>query len=83
MGRTVTSQRVLRRVDLDGFPRIGYLAIRALRQAGYGSLRQLAGVPRQRLVQLENVGPKSIAAIEAALGQHRLSLGHSTGFDRG
>lgn len=63
------------RVDLDGFPRIGYLAIRALREAGYGNLRQLAGVPRHRLADLENVGPKSLALIEASLRQHRLSLG--------
>ncbi len=63
------------RADLDGFPRIGYLAIRALRDAGYGNLRQLAGVPRHHLAQLDNVGPKSLALIEASLRQHRLGLG--------
>lgn len=62
-------------VDLDEFPRIGHPAIRALREAGYRSLRQLAGVPQQQLAQLDNVGPKSLHAIQAALQQHGYTLG--------
>lgn len=61
-------------VDLDEFPRIGHPATRALREAGYQCLRELVGVPREHLAQLENVGPKSLRAIEAALQQHGFTL---------
>jgi len=62
-------------IGLDELPHIGHPAIRALRSAGFPTLLQLAGVPRQRLLALRDVGPKAIAAIEDALGQHGLSLG--------
>ena len=62
-------------VDLDEYPRIGHPAIRSLREAGYRSLRELVGVPREHLAQLENVGPKSLRAIETALQQHGFALG--------
>lgn len=61
-------------VDLDEFPRIGHPATRSLREAGYRSLRELVGVPRERLAQLNNIGPKSLHTIEAALRQHGLTL---------
>lgn len=61
-------------VDLDEFPRIGHPATRSLREAGYRSLRELVGVPRERLAQLDNIGPKSLHLIEAALRQHGLTL---------
>ena len=63
------------KIGLDELPHIGHPAIRALRSAGFPTLLQLTGVPRQRLLALRDVGPKAIAAIEDALGQHGLSLG--------
>ena len=61
-------------VDLDEYPRIGHPAIRSLRDAGYRSLRELVGVPRERLAELDNIGPKSLHAIQAALQQHGFTL---------
>lgn len=60
--------------SLDELPRVGAPALRALRGAGYTSLRQLAGVSRVELAELHGMGPKALQVIEAALAEHRLSL---------
>lgn len=61
-------------VDLDEFPRIGHPAVRALREAGFQNLRQLADVSRRSLARLDNVGPKSLGLIQASLQQHGMTL---------
>lgn len=62
------------RIGLDELPHIGHPAIRALRSAGFPTLQQLAGAPRQQLLALRDVGPKALKAIEKALQQHGLTL---------
>ena len=59
---------------LDELPKIGAPAQRALENAGYATLRQVAHVPRQELVALHGVGPKALAIIEQALAEHGLGL---------
>jgi len=61
--------------SLDGLPKIGAPATRALHAAGYTCLGQLAGVPRAQLIRLHGMGPKALAIIEAALEEHKLGLG--------
>ena len=61
--------------DLDALPKIGAPATRALADAGYTSLRQLASVPRSELAKLHGMGPKALRILEAALAEHNLSLG--------
>jgi hypothetical protein len=60
---------------LDALPTIGAPATRALTGAGYQSLSQLAGVPREELARLHGMGPKALGIIEAALAEHGLELG--------
>jgi predicted flap endonuclease-1-like 5' DNA nuclease len=59
---------------LDVLPRIGAPATRALNDAGYTELRQLAGVPASELTRLHGVGPKALRLIEQALEEHGLAL---------
>jgi hypothetical protein len=61
--------------SLDALPKIGAPATRGLNNAGYTTLRQLAGVPRAQLAELHGVGPKAFGIIEAALEHHNLRLG--------
>ncbi len=60
---------------LNTLPKIGAPATRALQGAGYGTLSDLAGVPRDEPAKLHGVGPKALAIIEAALAEHQLKLG--------
>lgn len=60
---------------LDELPRIGAPATRALRQAGWTRLDQLAGVPRADLAALHGVGPRALRILDEALAQHGLRLG--------
>lgn len=60
--------------SLDELPKIGAPATRALNNAGYTSLRQLAGVPRAELAKLHGMGPKALRIIEDNLAEHGLSL---------
>ncbi|WBC17940.1 helix-hairpin-helix domain-containing protein [Micromonospora sp. WMMA1998] len=60
---------------LDTLPKIGAPATRALHDAGYTALRELAGVPRAELATLHGIGPKALRTIQHALEQHNLSLG--------
>ncbi|SBT46901.1 helix-hairpin-helix domain-containing protein [Micromonospora auratinigra] len=59
----------------DTLPKIGAPATRALRDAGYTALRELAGVPRAELAALHGVGPKALDIIQRALAEHGWSLG--------
>jgi 3-deoxy-D-arabino-heptulosonate 7-phosphate (DAHP) synthase len=59
----------------DTLPKIGTPATRALHDAGYTALRELAGVPRTELAALHGMGPKALDIIQAALEKHDLSLG--------
>ena len=56
------------------FPKIGAPATRALNNAGYTSLRQLAGVPRAELAKLHGMGPKALRIIEDNLAKQGLRL---------
>ncbi|MFI6162391.1 helix-hairpin-helix domain-containing protein [Micromonospora haikouensis] len=60
---------------LDALPRIGAPATRALNNAGYTTLRELAGVPRAELARLHGMGPKALGIIQRSLEEHNLSLG--------
>ena len=60
---------------LDELPRIGAPATRALHQAGYARLDDLAGVPRATLAALHGVGPNALRTLDEALAEHGLRLG--------
>jgi predicted flap endonuclease-1-like 5' DNA nuclease len=60
--------------SLDELPKIGAPATRALNNAGYTSLRQLAGVPRAELAKLHGMGPKALRIIEDSLANQGLRL---------
>ena len=60
--------------SLDELPKIGAPATRALSNAGYTSLRQLAGVPRAELARLHGMGPKALRIIEDNLAEQGLRL---------
>jgi hypothetical protein len=60
--------------SLDELPKIGAPATRALNNAGYTSLGQLADVPRAELVKLHGMGPKALSILEEALSHHGLRL---------
>ena len=60
--------------SLDELPKIGAPATRALNNAGYTSLRELAGVPRAELAKLHGMGPKALRIIEDSLAEHGLRL---------
>ncbi|MGV9804812.1 DNA-binding protein [Micromonospora chersina] len=61
--------------SLGILPKIGAPATRALNNAGYTALSELAGVPRAELAKLHGVGPKALEIIQSALEEHTLSLG--------
>jgi hypothetical protein len=61
--------------SLDTLPKIGAPATRALHNAGYTTLRQLAAVPRAELAGLHGMGPRALDILDAALRQHDLRLG--------
>ncbi|MFI6868250.1 helix-hairpin-helix domain-containing protein [Nocardia sp. NPDC050406] len=54
---------------------IGQVAARALGNAGYDSLDQLAGVPEKDLLTLHGVGPKAIRVLRESLRERGLDLG--------
>ncbi len=60
--------------SLDELPKIGAPATRALNNAGYTSLRQLARVPRAELAKLHGMGPKALRIIEDNLAKQGLRL---------
>ena len=61
--------------NLDGLPKIGAPATRALNANGYTSLRELVGVPRAELAKLHGVGPKALNILQEALEEQGLTLG--------
>jgi hypothetical protein len=66
---------VLMTSSLDTLPKIPAPAARALSNAGYTALGQLAGVRRSELAELHGMGPKALQVIEAELQRHGLRLG--------
>lgn len=60
--------------SLDALPKLGAPATRAIQDAGYTELRQLAGVRRSDLGALHGMGPKALGIIEAALKEHGFNL---------
>lgn len=58
----------------DELPKIGAPATRALQQAGYRRLRDLAGVSRADLLRLHGVGPRAVRIVQEELEAHGLSL---------
>jgi hypothetical protein len=63
-----------RSASLDALPGIGAPATRALRGAGYSSLRRLADVRRSELAGLHGVGPRALTILERAMADHGLQL---------
>lgn len=61
--------------SLDALPKIGAPATRALNNAGYTTLGQLADVPRAELAKLHGMGPNALRIIEEELRRHGLQLG--------
>ena len=53
---------------------IGAPATRALIDAGYTELRQLANVPAADLRKLHGIGPKALRLLQEALEQRGMSL---------
>jgi hypothetical protein len=58
-----------------GLPRIGAPATRALTEAGYTDLDQLAGVPEAELSRLHGMGPEALRLIREALHERGPSSG--------
>ncbi|MCW2578689.1 MAG: hypothetical protein JWR82_290 [Blastococcus sp.] len=61
--------------DRGGLPRIGAPATRALTEAGYTDLDQLAGVPEAELSRLHGMGPQALRLVRAALQERGLTPG--------
>jgi hypothetical protein len=57
----------------DDLPKVGAPATRALHNAGYTRLSQLAEVPRAELAALHGMGPKALGIIQAALEERGLT----------
>ena len=60
--------------NLDDLPKIGAPATRALNNAGYTRLEQLAEIPRTELAKLHGIGPRALRIIQAALEENDLTL---------
>ncbi|WP_329125794.1 DNA-binding protein [Streptomyces sp. NBC_01465] len=58
----------------EGFPKIGAPAERALANAGYTGLAQLAGVSEKELKKLHGMGPKALGILREALAAEGLSF---------
>jgi hypothetical protein len=56
------------------FPKISQPAIRALNNAGYTHLGQLANVRTKDLLALHGFGPKAIPTLREALAAHDLTF---------
>jgi hypothetical protein len=61
--------------DENDFPKLSAPARRALENAGYARLDQLAGVKQSELAKLHGMGPSAIRALAEALEQRGMSLG--------
>ncbi len=61
--------------DESGFPeKIGAPARRALENAGYSRLEQLADVSEKELLALHGMGPRALGMLRDALAERGLSL---------
>ncbi len=67
----------MRNADVTGFPQLSAPARRALSDAGYTHLDQLAQVSESDISKLHGMGPKAIAALCTALGERGLSFRNS------
>jgi DNA-directed RNA polymerase alpha subunit len=56
------------------FPKISQPALRALANAGYIRLDQLAGVSEADLAKLHGMGPKALSMLRDALAERGLSF---------
>jgi DNA-directed RNA polymerase alpha subunit len=56
------------------FPRISQPAQRALANAGYTDLGQLAAVSEREIARLHGMGPKALNQLREALAAHGLSF---------
>ncbi len=63
-----------RTASLNSLPEIGAPATRALANAGYTTLRQLANLQRSDLARLHGMGPRAMHVIARELAQHGLQL---------
>ncbi|RIX53715.1 DNA-binding protein [Paenibacillus nanensis] len=59
--------------DTD-FPKTSKPAERALINAGYTKLEQLAGVSEKELLRLHGMGPKAIRILKEALGERGMTF---------
>ncbi|HRW07471.1 MAG TPA: alpha/beta fold hydrolase [Caldilineaceae bacterium] len=60
--------------QVDGFPKIGAPALRALNSAGYHSLEELAKVREADLAKLHGMGPKALGILRDALAAKGLAF---------
>ncbi|HEV7192271.1 MAG TPA: hypothetical protein VGN35_03620 [Jatrophihabitantaceae bacterium] len=60
--------------SLAALPSVSAPATRALNNAGYTELRQLAGVARSDLALLHGMGPKALGILQKALEEYGLTL---------
>jgi len=60
--------------DDSGFPKLAAPAQRALANAGYTNLEQLAVLSERELRTLHGMGPAAIGPLRTALAQRGLSL---------
>jgi hypothetical protein len=73
---TLKSIPLLHADEDPGFPKsIGAPATRALTNAGYSNVSQLAGVPATDLKKLHGMGPKALRLLQEALEGRGQSLG--------
>jgi hypothetical protein len=64
-------------IDTNGSdfpPKLAKPAQRALAQAGYSDLQQLAGVRERDLAKLHGMGPKALGQLREALAEHDLAF---------
>ncbi|MCB0125814.1 MAG: hypothetical protein KDE58_26345, partial [Caldilineaceae bacterium] len=60
--------------QVDGFPKIGAPALRALNSAGYHSLEELVKVREADLAKLHGMGPKALGILRDALAAKGLAF---------
>ncbi|MEO5952022.1 MAG: DNA-binding protein [Chloroflexia bacterium] len=60
--------------DQSNFPKMSAPALRALHNAGYTRLNQLAGVTEAELKKLHGMGPNALGKLQIALSEAGLSF---------
>jgi predicted flap endonuclease-1-like 5' DNA nuclease len=74
MGRNIMAKNQSYQPEKELPPGLGSPAVRALNNAGYTNLRQLAGVRESELKKLHGMGPKGIRILKDELSKQGLSL---------